>query len=127
MMGPTSYAGSETTWTATAPGLWTPVDGRSRFGDIVLVIFLLAQCFDGVFTYIGIVSFGTGIEANPLISSLIGHLGEANALLAAKLFAGMLGIALHIRQVHSAVAALAVFYLGAAILPWASLLFLSGL
>ena len=95
----------------------------SRFGDIALVMFLLAQCFDGVFTYIGVTTFGIGIEANPIISSLMVELGHGTAVLSAKLIAAILGIGLHLRQVHSAVALLAAFYLAVAIVPWMVLLF----
>ena len=103
------------------PQLWSP--RRSLFGDVVLVVFLLAQCFDGVFTYVGVMSFGIGIEANPIISTLMVHLGHGTALMSAKIVAAVLGIGLHLRQVHSAVALLAVFYIAAAILPWTVLLF----
>ena len=103
------------------PQLWSR--RRSLFGDVVLVVFLLAQCFDGVFTYVGVMSFGIGIEANPIISTLMVHLGHGTALMSAKIVAAVLGIGLHLRQVHSAVALLAVFYIAAAILPWTVLLF----
>jgi uncharacterized membrane protein len=96
---------------------------RSIFGDLVICVFLLAQCFDGVFTYVGVASYGVAIEANPLISALMAHVGHGMALLVAKSVAGLLGIALHIRGVHIAVAMLAVFYLGAAVLPWIAVLF----
>ena len=46
----------------------------SLFGDVIVIVFLLAQCFDGVFTYVGVISFGMGIEANPLIATLMQHL-----------------------------------------------------
>lgn len=85
--------------------------------------FLLTQCFDGVFTYIGVLSFGLGIEANPIIASLMTQVGNGPALTLAKLFAGALGICLHMRQVHGAVALLTGFYMAAAILPWTAILF----
>src|SRR5215216_3901942 len=44
---------------------------RSRFGDFVVVSFLVVQYLDGVFTYLGMKIWGPGIEANPLISSAI--------------------------------------------------------
>ncbi len=95
----------------------------SLFGDVVLVLFLLAQCFDGVFTYVGVASFGLGIEANPIVATLMAHLGYATGLLSAKAVASALGIVLHLLQVHNAVALLALFYLAAAIVPWTLLLF----
>jgi hypothetical protein len=99
---------------------------RSRLGDVALVLFLLAQCFDGALTYVGVISFGIESEANPLISSLMLHFGEEAGLLGAKAVAAILGIALHLRQVHSAVALLTAFYFAVAIVPWTALLFASG-
>ncbi len=34
-----------------------PAGPAVALGDVVLILFLLAQCFDGVFTYVGVVSF----------------------------------------------------------------------
>jgi hypothetical protein len=78
---------------------------------------------DGVFTYVGVVTFGTQIEANPIIGVMMLHLGHGSALMVAKSLSAFLGIALHVRRIHSAVAALACFYLTFAILPWISILF----
>jgi hypothetical protein len=89
----------------------------------VLLVFLLAQCLDGVFTYVGVVSFGMSIEANPIIAAMMAHLGHGAALMGAKGVAGLLGICLHVRQVHLAVAALALFYLTVAVIPWMTILF----
>lgn len=96
---------------------------RWLFGDIALVAFLLAQCLDGVFTYVGVVAFGIGIEANPLVAGLMTHLGHGPGLFSAKMLAALLGISLHLRQVHHAVALLTGFYVAAAIAPWALILF----
>jgi hypothetical protein len=95
----------------------------SLFGDIVLVAFLLVQCFDGVFTYVGVTAFGPGIEANPVVAGLMAHLGSGPGLLSAKMMAGVLGICLHFREVHFAVAMLTGFYAAAAIAPWTLILF----
>jgi uncharacterized membrane protein len=95
----------------------------SLFGDVVVIVFLLAQCFDGVFTYVGVLSFGLSIEANPLIASLMATFGHGAALTGAKLLAASLGICLHLRQIHGAVAVLAGFYVVVAIVPWMMILF----
>ena len=124
-MASTTYADPAAFVGATA----TPLSGRgtgaerSLFGDLVLVAFLLAQCFDGVFTYVGVVTYGIAIEANPLISALMATLGEGAALTVAKVLAAALGICLHFRQIHVAVALLAGFYVVVAILPWMVILF----
>lgn len=96
---------------------------RWLFGDLALVAFLLAQCLDGVFTYVGVVAFGIGIEANPVVAGLMTHLGLGPGLLGAKMIAALLGISLHLRQVHYALAVLTGFYVAAAIAPWAMILF----
>jgi hypothetical protein len=95
----------------------------SLFGDMMLVVFLLAQCFDGVFTYVGVMAYGAGIEANPLIAALMDAVGHGPGLATAKLGAAALGIGLHLRNVHIAVAVLAGFYVVAAIIPWSMILF----
>ena len=97
--------------------------GRSLFGDLALVVFLLAQASDGVLTYIGISTFGPAIEGNPLIAWLMASLGNGAGVTTAKVVAGLLGIALHLSDVHRAVAVLAGFYLVVAVGPWLALLF----
>ena len=92
------------------------------FGNVAVLIFLCVQCLDGVLTYLGIVTWGVGIEGNPLISSAVAHAGVGAGLAAAKLVASAFGIALHLWRVHRLVALLAAFYVAAAIVPWAALL-----
>lgn len=125
-MATTAYA-DPAVFLGPAPATWAPAAPRqfqrSLFGDIVLVAFLLAQCFDGVFTYVGVMHYGVGIEANPLIAALMGTFGHGAALMLAKMLAASLGICLHLRRVHFAVAALAAFYISIAIVPWTMILF----
>ena len=96
---------------------------RDRFGDVALVIFLLAQALDGVLTYVGVSTFGARMEGNPFIGWLMSAMGQAAGLATAKLAAGVFGIALHLSAVHKAVALLAVFYVAVAVLPWIVILF----
>ena len=105
------------------PAAWNRSDSRCVFGDVALVLFLLAQCFDGVFTYVGVMSFGVGIEANPIIAALMSAFGHGPGLMGAKILAGALGICLHLREVHGAVALLTAFYVTVAIVPWTAVLF----
>src|SRR5207247_9016829 len=91
---------------------------RSRFGDAAVLAFLLVQCLDGVFTYLGVSIWGPGIEANPIISSAIAAGGITFGLGAAKLVAIGFGIVLHLRRVHNVVALLTAIYLTAATVPW---------
>ena len=104
------------------PKVWKPRLRRSLFGDVAIVTFLLAQLFDGIFTYIGVRTYGLGIEANPLIAGLMASYGHTTALVAAKSVAGALGVCLHLREVHAAVAALTGFYMIVAIVPWVAIL-----
>lgn len=94
---------------------------KSLFGDLMVVGFLLMQCLDGVFTYLGVGIWGPTIEANPLIGSAMAVAGVAAGLGAAKVVAIGFGILLHLRRVHNLVALLTAIYFTAAILPWTAL------
>ena len=96
----------------------------ARFADIVVVVFLVAQACDGVFTYVGVSLYGVGIEGNPLLAWLMTSIGEGPALATAKVTASAFGIALHLTAVHRILAALSAFYVAVAILPWIAILFL---
>lgn len=121
---------------ATAAATWTnpsrlpaiPPDRSSppsrTFAIVALVLFLVAQCLDGLFTYIGVTRYGLGIEANPVVATLMANFGVGAGLLGAKLTAAILGIGLHMFASHRAVAALATFYFTLAIAPWTAILFL---
>lgn len=89
----------------------------------MVVAFLIAQACDGVFTYVGVSLYGVAIEGNPLLGWLMESMGNGMALATAKGVAGALGIALHLAAVHRVVAALATFYLVAAVVPWMAILF----
>ena len=93
------------------------------FGDVAVIVFLLAQASDGVLTYVGVSLYGYGIEGNPVIAWLMNQMGHGPALATAKLTAGGFGIALHLSAVHKAVAVLAGFYVVVAIIPWVAILF----
>lgn len=93
-----------------------------RFGDAVIVLFLLAQAADGVMTYVGVTTFGVHLEANPLLASLMNAFGQGAAVTGAKILASGLGISLHLIGVHRILAVLTAIYVLAAVLPWAGLL-----
>ena len=94
------------------------------FGDIAVVVFLVAQASDGVLTYVGVATYGRGIEGNPLIGWLMTAMGEGPGLATAKVTAGFFGIVLHLFAIHKAVALLAAFYLVVAVIPWLAILFI---
>jgi len=91
---------------------------RSIFGDVILLVFLLAQLMDGVFTYVGIATFGETIEANPLLAWYIAMFGPAVALIGAKMVAIACAATLHVFARHRTVAVLTLVYLAAAVWPW---------
>ena len=95
-----------------------------RFGNWAIVLFLVMQGLDGVFTYVGLTVYGPSIEANPLLGWLMHAFGPGPALAGAKLTAAGLGIILHLVAVHRAVALLTLLYACAAIVPWTHILFL---
>jgi hypothetical protein len=122
-MSSPAYADPGTLFGTSLPKVWNAADRHRALGDLALLLFLLAQCLDGVFTYVGVVTYGRSIEANPLMLALMAYLGHGCALMGAKSTAALLGIGLHVRRAHLAVALLAVFYLVVAVLPWMSILF----
>ena len=102
-------------------GLVKPWEPQSRCGDLIVVGFLVMQCLDAVFTYLGVRMWGIAIEANPLISSAMAAGGVVAGLGAAKGIAIGFGMMLHLRRVHTLVAVLTAIYFTAAILPWTTL------
>jgi hypothetical protein len=108
-------------WRSRVP-LSCTIAERSRFGDAVIVLFLIAQAADGVMTYVGVTTLGVHLEANPLLASLMNLFGQGAAVAAAKVLASGLGISLHLIGVHRVLAVLTGVYFLAAVLPWAGLL-----
>jgi hypothetical protein len=100
---------------------WAPP--RSTFGDWAIILFLIVQGLDGLLTYHGVVAYGPSVEANPFVASMMQGLGWGTGLMTAKIVAGSLGIALHVRRVHGMLALLTGIYLAVAILPWTAILF----
>jgi Domain of unknown function (DUF5658) len=94
---------------------------RSVFGDAAVVAFLIVQCLDGVFTYLGVAIWGPRIEANPIVASAITAGGPTLGLFGMKAVAVGFGMLLHLRRVHTLVAILTAVYFAVAIIPWAAL------
>jgi uncharacterized membrane protein len=95
---------------------------RQWFGDVVLVVFLLAQVFDGAFTYLGVAAVGI-TEGNPLIAHYANHIGIGPSLAVAKVLASICAIVLHLLALHRVLAALTFIYLSLAVFPWSYLIF----
>src|SRR5688572_3966237 len=95
---------------------------RSRFGNVVFLLFAIVQIADGLMTYQGIRTYGPGIEANPLIVWYASTFGAAAALTGAKMVAVICGAILHLLARHVAIAFLTITYVIAALWPWTRLL-----
>ncbi len=121
-MARTAYLDPGSAFGSPLPNVWKPRLRRSLFGDVAIVTFLLAQFLDGIFTYIGVRTFGVGVEANPLIVALMASYGHGTALVGAKSVAGALGVCLHLCEIHAAVALLSGLYVAVAIVPWVAIL-----
>ncbi|HXW06096.1 MAG TPA: DUF5658 family protein [Vicinamibacterales bacterium] len=85
---------------------------------LVLLLFLTAQAFDGIFTYVAVGVYGLAAEGNALMAAWMALVGPAPALFAAKLLAAACGVLLYVRGVHRTLALLTLFYALAAIAPW---------
>jgi Domain of unknown function (DUF5658) len=109
-----------------APAGLLHISRTTTFGNVVIVLFFVAQALDGGLTYIGVQVFGPTIEANPLLAWLMAAVGEGPALAGAKLAAMGFGIILHLASVHRVVALLTALYVSAAVLPWTALLLVAG-
>jgi hypothetical protein len=75
-------------------------------------------------SYIGVQTLGTWIEANPLVAWYATAFGPAVAFTMVKLFAVACGAVLYVMARHRTVAALTLFYLAFAVVPWAHVLVL---
>jgi hypothetical protein len=85
---------------------------------LVLLLFLAAQGWDGIFTYVAVAAHGIGAEGNAILATWMGLVGPAPALLGAKLLAACCGILLYALGVHRVLATLTLLYALAAIAPW---------
>lgn len=85
---------------------------------LVLLLFLVAQAWDGVFTYTAVMAHGLAAEANVILSTWMAIAGPAPTLVVAKVGAALGGVLLYTQGVHRALAALTLIYGVAAIGPW---------
>ena len=85
---------------------------------LVLLIFLVAQLFDGLLTYIAVAVLGVVGEGNVLLAAAMQVAGAGPTLVAAKALAAACGLLLYVRGFHGILGALTGLYLLAAITPW---------
>jgi hypothetical protein len=102
---------------ARALALNTPARRFSK-AELVWVAFVAVQALDGVMSYVGVHTFGSWIEANPLVAWYASTLGPGIAFTAVKLFAVGCGTVLYLMSRHRTVAVLTLVYLAFAIIPW---------
>jgi len=85
---------------------------------VMLLLFLSAQAFDGLFTYAAVHAYGLHAEGNILIATWMALVGPAAALFGAKTVAAACGVLLYLRGVHRTLTLLTVLYVIGAIGPW---------
>jgi hypothetical protein len=88
------------------------------FSRLTLLLFLTAQGFDGLFTYIAVHAYGVHAEGNVLIATWMALVGPGAALFGAKTVAGACGLLLYARGLHRTLSLLTVLYVIGAIGPW---------
>jgi hypothetical protein len=85
---------------------------------LVLLIFLLAQLFDGLLTYTAVAVLGVVEEGNLLLATAMQVAGAGPALFGAKTIAAVCGIVLYARGFYAVLGLLTALYMTAAITPW---------
>ena len=85
---------------------------------VMLLLFLAAQGFDGVFTYTAVHAYGLHAEGNVLIATWLALVGPAVALGGAKTVACACGLLLYSRGMHRTLTLLTALYVLGAIGPW---------
>jgi hypothetical protein len=85
---------------------------------LVLVVFLLAQFFDGILTYLAVAWLGVVGEGNLLLATAMHMVGPGPALFSAKMLAAGCGLLLYLRGLHGTLGALTGIYFLVAIAPW---------
>jgi hypothetical protein len=88
------------------------------FPRLIVLLFLAAQAWDGIFTYVAVHAYGIAAEGNGIVATWMHLVGPAPALLGAKTLAILCGVLLYLRGIHSALAVLTLLYGVMAIGPW---------
>lgn len=85
---------------------------------LVLLLFIVTQAWDGIFTWVAIDAHGLAAEGNAILVSWMSLIGPTPTLLVAKIGAAAGGVLLYRRGVHGILAGLTVLYAVSAIGPW---------
>jgi hypothetical protein len=89
-----------------------------RLSRLVLLLFLVAQVADGVFTYVAVTALGPGVERNFVLSIWMVIVGPAPTLLVAKGVAVAAGVLVYRHGLHTVLAGLTALYATMAVGPW---------
>ena len=85
---------------------------------LVLLLFLVVQACDGVFTYFAVHALGIAVEGNQLLAAAMARLGPLPTLVGAKSIAAAAGLLLYLRGWHGTLAVVTSIYALAALGPW---------
>jgi hypothetical protein len=91
---------------------------RFSAARLMILLFLVAQSWDGIFTYVAVTTYGIGAEGNSIIATWMHLVGPVPALIGAKVLASLCGVLLYVRHVHYALAAVTLIYAVSALGPW---------
>lgn len=94
------------------------LDAVVKPSRLILLLFLLAQLCDGIFTYAAVSAVGLAAEGNVLLATWMGIAGPGPTLVAAKVLAALAGLLVYARGMHGVLAGLTAFYAAAAVGPW---------
>ena len=89
-----------------------------RVSRLVLLLFLVAQLFDGLFTYVAVSAVGTQAEGNLILATWMNLVGPGPTLFAAKLVAATAGVFVYRRGAPRLLASLTAMYGVMALGPW---------
>jgi hypothetical protein len=89
-----------------------------RWSRLILLLFLVAQLADGVFTYVAVSSMGLAAEGNVILAVWMAIIGPAPTLLVAKAVAASAGILVYRHGFHGVLATLTAVYALFAVGPW---------
>ncbi len=89
-----------------------------RPARLLLLLFITAQFWDGVFTWVAVDAHGIGAEGNVVLATWMTLAGPAPTLLTAKIGAAAGGVLLYLRGIHGALLGLTLAYAIFAIGPW---------
>ena len=85
---------------------------------LVLLLFVVVQACDGVFTYFAVHALGIGVEGNKLLAAAMVSLGPLPTLVGAKTLAAAAGLLLYLRGWHGTLAVVTTMYALGALGPW---------